>query len=252
MAFNWKKSLLIIFDIAIAAYLVLAVTAFNRPDDRAVICNHVDIQIEQDVVEGFLTNDKIKDMLTRHRIYPLTQPMYDVNTRNIEEFLESNSFVEQAECYKTPTGRVYIAIKQRIPILHVMADNDETYYVDSHCSVMPQNKFTCNSLIATGHISKRYAQQVLAPMVNIVLTDPFWKNQIVQLNVLQDGSVELVPRVGEHIAYLGQPVNIVHKLERLRKFYKLGLSQAGWNKYSRISVEFDNQIICTRRPKAKR
>ena len=32
-----------------------------------------------------------------------------------------------------------------------------------------------------------------------------------------------------------------------RKFYQYGLSQAGWNKYSRISVEFDNQIICKRR-----
>ncbi|MBF1500255.1 MAG: cell division protein FtsQ, partial [Prevotella pallens] len=26
-----------------------------------------------------------------------------------------------------------------------------------------------------------------------------------------------------------------------------GLSQAGWNKYSYIDVEFDNQIICKRR-----
>ena len=34
------------------------------------------------------------------------------------------------------------------------------------------------------------------------------------------------------------------KLERLRKFYRYGLAQTGWNKYSRISVEFDNQIIC--------
>jgi cell division protein FtsQ len=252
MAFNWKKSLLIIIDMVIAVYLVLAVTAFNRPDDHAVICNFVDIQIEQDVVEGFLTNDKIKDILNQHRMNPLTQPMHDINTRNIEDLLESNNLVEQVECYKTTTGRVYIAIKQRIPILHVMADNGETYYVDSHCTIIPQHKYTSNSLVATGHISKSYAQRVLAPMVNTVLTDKFWKNQIVQINVLQDGSIELVPRVGEHIAYLGQPVNIVHKLERLRKFYKLGLSQAGWNKYSRISVEFDNQIICTRRAKTRK
>jgi len=56
-----------------------------------------------------------------------------------------------------------------------------------------------------------------------------------------------VPRVGEHIAYLGQPTGVANKLERLRKFYRYGLNQAGWNKYSRVSVEFDNQIICKRR-----
>jgi cell division protein FtsQ len=37
------------------------------------------------------------------------------------------------------------------------------------------------------------------------------------------------------------------KLTRLEKFYRYGLSQAGWNKYSSINLEFDNQIICKRR-----
>ena len=77
--------------------------------------------------------------------------------------------------------------------------------------------------------------------------DEFWKSEITQLNILSDGSVELVPRVGDHIAYLGQPIRITKKLERLRKFYQYGLTQAGWNKYSRVSVEYDNQIICKRR-----
>ena len=85
---------------------------------------------------------------------------------------------------------------------------------------------------------------MLAPLAGVLLADKFWKNQVEQLNVLSDGSVELVPRVGDHIVYLGQPVRVAKKLERLRKFYRYGLAQTGWNKYSRISVEFDNQIIC--------
>lgn len=36
-------------------------------------------------------------------------------------------------------------------------------------------------------------------------------------------------------------------MDRLKKFYIYGLSQAGWNKYSYIDVEFDNQIICKKR-----
>ncbi len=39
------------------------------------------------------------------------------------------------------------------------------------------------------------------------------------------------------------------KLQRLEKFYRYGLSVAGWNKYSYISVEFDNQIICKKKQK---
>ena len=79
------------------------------------------------------------------------------------------------------------------------------------------------------------------------MQDKFWQNQIVQINVLADGTLELVPRVGDHIIYLGMPVGVERKLERMRKFYLYGLNKAGWNKYSYISVEFDNQIICKKR-----
>jgi hypothetical protein len=102
-------------------------------------------------------------------------------------------------------------------------------------------------IIATGAITKAYAEKWLAPLSNIVLQDPFWKNQVVQYHVLNDGSIEMMPRVGGHVIYLGQPTNVEKKLSRMQKFYRYGLMQAGWNKYSRVSVEFDNQIICKRK-----
>ena len=40
---------------------------------------------------------------------------------------------------------------------------------------------------------------------------------------------------------------VSRKLERVDKFYRYGLSVAGWDSYSYINVEFDNQIICKRR-----
>jgi cell division protein FtsQ len=55
--------------------------------------------------------------------------------------------------------------------------------------------------------------------------------------------------VGEHIIFLGKPGNYDSKFERLETFYKKGLNQIGWNKYSRISLEFENQIICTKKEK---
>jgi len=102
-------------------------------------------------------------------------------------------------------------------------------------------------MIATGNINRKYARRVLAPIGKLVMQDPFWRNEIVQLNVLADETLEMIPRVGDHVVYLGKPVGIKRKLERLRKFYKYGLNQAGWNIYSRISVELDNQIICKKK-----
>ena len=244
MSFNWKKSIVVVFDIVIAAYLILAVTAFNKPAERATVCSEVKIDIDDEMPDGFLNANEIKKILEKQQLYPLAKPMMAVNARDIEETLRKNPFVQQAECYKAQNGHVCISLKQRMPIMHVMADNGDNYYVDIHGSILPETRFASDLLVTTGHITKKYAQKTLTPVVNEIVRDKFWQSQIVQMNVLDDGSIEIVPRVGDHILYLGAPTNIPKKLERLRKFYKYGLSHAGWNRYERISVEFDNQIIC--------
>ena len=53
MTFNWKKPIIILTDIALAVYLLLAITAFNQPDDQKAVCTQVDIIIEDGVVDGF-------------------------------------------------------------------------------------------------------------------------------------------------------------------------------------------------------
>ncbi len=242
----WKKTVLVTFDIVLAAYLLLAMTAFNRPDTETV-CRNVAITIEEDVMPGFLTSDEVRQMLVTDNLSPVGKAVGAVNLREMEEALEAKELIEDAECWTTHDGYVNISIHQRIPVARVMNSHGEDYYVDSHGRPIPHAGYACRLVVCTGNISKQYAQKVLAPLANIINGDNFWKNETVQLNILADGSVELIPRIGDHTAYLGQPVGIRKKLERLRKFYRYGLNKAGWNKYSRVSVEYDNQIICKRR-----
>ena len=63
MSINWKKTLIVLCDIVIAGYLVMAVTAFNKPDMAATHCTEVKTDIEQNIVDGFLTADEISKML---------------------------------------------------------------------------------------------------------------------------------------------------------------------------------------------
>ena len=245
MTINWKQTLMVACNIAVGIYLVLAVTAFNDPDEAmAKECTEVEIDIEKESMEGFLNSGEVKKLLTQHKLYPLSQPMSSISPRKMEETLQKSPFVEKAECYKTLSGHVCINIKQRIPVVRIMSDNGDNYYLDNHGNIMPEAGYATDILIATGHISKKYAQNVLSKIANHIVSNTFWKNQTVQLNVLTNGTLEMVPRVGDHIVFLGSPTNIDNKLERLRKFYIYGLNKAGWNKYSYINVEFNNQIIC--------
>lgn len=244
---NWKKIGILTADIILGVYLVLAITAFNRLDDQVAVCREVKINITDGAGNGFLNVNEAKIQLQHAKIYPLGDRMSDVCTRKIEETLLKSPLVEHVECYKTQSGRVFINLTQRIAVMRIMANNGESYYIDNFGAIIPSKNNTTDLVVATGYIKRKYAQTVLKQFGLLLLDDPFWHSQIEQINVLHDGSVEMIPRVGDHIVYLGQPTHLQEKLNRLEKFYRYGLSKAGWNKYSYINIEFNNQIICKKR-----
>ena len=91
MKLNWKKTALGALSAALAAYLLLAVTAFNKPQGKATVCTQVKINIADSSVDGFLDADEIKRMLQGKGIYPLGRPMAAVDTRLIEETLSTTT-----------------------------------------------------------------------------------------------------------------------------------------------------------------
>ena len=119
VSINWRKTAVVILDIVIAAYLVLAITAFNKPDELSTVCSEVKIDIQHEITEGFLTAEEVKKYLEYNKVYPLAKPVNEIDTRKIEDVLRQSPFVETAECYKTQDGHVYITITQRMPMVRV-------------------------------------------------------------------------------------------------------------------------------------
>lgn len=260
MKINRRRTTYIVLDSILAVYLLLAITAFNKPEDKGQLCEEVVINISDESTNGFLTSDEIKRILVDKKLYPKNQPLKFINPRSIEELLKVTPFVNTAQCYKTEGGKVFIEITQRTPIIRIKSINGEDYYIDDKGGIMPNSKYTSDLIIATGYITKPFARTYITLLIDHIMKSDFWRNQIEQINVLQDQSIEIVPRVGDHVVLIGKLPNhrnidrrskeveefITRKLERLEKFYKYGLSQVGWNRYKYINIEFDNQIICKR------
>lgn len=239
-----KRIVLIIFNCLLCAYLALAMTVLSKSDTEPRACTGLQIKLEESVVEGTLTAEGVKKMVIADHLYPVGNPLQEINLRLMEESLQSRELIEKAECYTTQDGTLHIDVRQLMPVIRVKADDGDDYYIDAKGHMIPPGEYACNLPVATGSISHSYAQRVLAPVGSIIMADDFWRNQIEQLTVLPDSTLEMTPRVGNHTVYFGQPTDMTNKLERLRKFYLHGLSVVGWNKYNRISVELSNQIIC--------
>ena len=156
MKVNWRKTTIVVLDIAIMAYLVLAVTAFNKPDVRASLCSEVRIDIADVGTKGFLEVADVRNYLERLQFYPEAQPMKFVSSRKIEETLCKSPYIKSAECYKTQSGHVCISLVQRSPILRVMANNGDDYYLDAEGDILPHTRYHRDLIVATGWISRNY------------------------------------------------------------------------------------------------
>ncbi|KAA6344279.1 hypothetical protein EZS27_008096 [termite gut metagenome] len=242
-----KKRILQIGVLFFTVYLIAAVIFLTHRIENTV-CHDVILIIKDSVNTGFITKREITDILQQAKLDPKNKSMDLINTRAIEETLSKHVLIDRVECYKTLSGKLCVEVNQRIPILRIMSRNGENYYIDNKGKVMPVNiKSIIHLPVATGSVDKSFATNTLYKLGLFLYKNKFWDAQIEQINVLPKGEIELVPRVGDQIIFLGTAENLEQKFDRLHKFYLKVLNEVGWNKYSRINLEFENQIVCTKR-----
>lgn len=212
----------------------------NSPCKNLVIC------IEDSAYASFITKDDLQDVLDKKHLNPIGKPMDQVKLSDMERELKKLQFILELHCYKTADDAVHVDVEQRLPVLRIMSESGDNYFIDGKGDRMKGVMFPADVIVATGAVNSKYAKKYLAQMGKLFQEDNFWNSQIEQVNVKEDGTVDLIPRVGNHVVFLGQPEDVATKLSKLKVFYESVMSKVGWNKYSRISLEYSNQIICTK------
>lgn len=238
------KLLTIIVVVIVAIYLMAASTILSTGRDD-VLCESVVVEVADSVDYMFVSHSDVEHVLRKKKLWPEGCELGSVATGKIEEVLDKGVFIRDAQCYKTPSGRVYIEIHQRVPVLRVMGRDN--YYIDSERVKLPANGQAAYVPVVTGSFDDAFALGPLADIGLFLSGSSFWSAQIEQIVVERDRRLTLIPRVGDHKILFGRPEDISEKFDRLEAFYRNGLSKAGWNKYKTVSVEFDKQIICTKK-----
>lgn len=229
---------------AVAAYLVFAFVRLTGGEDTSR-CRTVNIVITDSMHAGFINKDDVVALLKGKRLYPIGKEMDKIDGLAIERALKSHSFVKNAVCFKGPDGRVSVMVSQRLPVMRVMGAGGN-YYVDEKGDPMKTEGQTADLIVATGQTDKRFVKKYLVPLVKVLNNDPFWSEQIEQINVEPDRRLTLVPRVGAQIIRFGHPdsTETRKKLRNLRTFYNKVMPTVGWNTYKEINLEYTNQVIC--------
>lgn len=245
----------VLLFIGVSAYISYAVAEFRNGNQHSV-CEAVDVQVEGGGQSAFLDNSKVEAILSEQHVHPKGRLMSQIRIKEIEKTLRANRFVKKVECYKSDDanavgkGKVCIRVSLRTPVVFVMPTGKEGYYIDSEGVVIPNTVYSRNIVVATGDISPSYAEQELSVFGQFLSEDSFWNEQIEQIVVTRNRKkqrvVTLVPRVGDQTIFMGTFDKFEKKLRRLKIFYQKGMPQVGWNKYKKLDLQYDNQIVCTK------
>ena len=156
-----KRILLTIVMLLLIAYLVAAVTVFNDKPAHQV-CRDMELVIKDTLNAGFVTKNEVAAILQKKGIYPVGKKMDRVHTKTLEKELDKHPLINEAQCYKTPNGKICVEVTQRVPILHIMSSNGENYYLDNKGKMMPPDaKCVAHRAIVTGNVEKSFAMKDL-------------------------------------------------------------------------------------------
>lgn len=227
-------------------YLVFAFTHFTG-ESYSTKCAGINIAVTDSARAAFMTSADVEHILRKARYYPIGQKMDAINSRKIEILLMKNPFIKEATCYKTPDGRINIIIAQRLPLMRVIANNGLNCFVDEHGFMMKPMGYAADLVVVTGAVDPPFIKKSLIPLGIFLRDNEIWDKQIVQINVSEDHRLTLIPRVGDQVIRFEAADSIPQKFNNLRAFYEKVMPKVGWNKYSRISLENTNQIVCTKR-----
>ena len=120
------------------------------------------------------------------------------------------------------------------------------YYIDLYRERMPTSQnYTFYLPLAIGDITEEFAKNELYDFVMYISDKPSWDAWIEQIIVNRNNKVQLVPRAGDFKVTLGTLDDYKEKLDKLKLFIDKGLNTVGWNRYSDVNLEYNNQVVCT-------
>lgn len=238
----FKTAIKILILLVVAAYLVFALTTLNRRS-KPRQCEGLDITLED---TGFVNENDVRQLLVRNKLFPEGQPMDNISLARMESCLVASPHIAEALCYQTVDGKVAINITPLRPILHVINNEGQDFYIADNATTMPRADHTADLIVLTGNVPRKTAAKLYTELGLRLTDDPYWNREVAEIHVTQRGELQLMPRQGHHTIILGDTSALDDKLRRLRLFYEEGLNKVGWNRYKTISLKFDNQIVCTK------
>lgn len=231
--------------------LVLLVAAIRNRKDKT--CQGYEINLAGTGEQWFMNKREVVNILTNNGAVALKGrllPQFDL--RGMETRLRKSVWIKDAELFFDNNEVLQVKIVEREPIARMFTVTGNSFYIDSSGVKLPlSDKLSARLPVFTGFPTDNnrlgsadsLLMQHVKRVSDYIRHDSFWMAQITQVDITPDRKFEMIPMVGNHVIEFGDGTSFDKKFARLLQFYQLVLSKTGMDKYERVNVQYERQVI---------
>ncbi|UKM66229.2 hypothetical protein GSB9_02809 [Flavobacteriaceae bacterium GSB9] len=192
----------------------------------------------------FITNEAVSKLLIQNYGALKKVAKETLVLNELENALKSNPMIKSAEVYLAVNGTLNAEIEQKTPIARV--STNASYYIDDKGSFMPlSSNYSARVPLVTGYVEKNNLDNVYK-IARKVQSDGFLKKHVIEIHQDINKQLYLKLRQCAFLVKLGSTDFMDKKISNLKAFYGKNLKDKSLSIYSKVNLQFENQVICTK------
>ena len=236
MRFNCSK-ILLFFVFIFSIGILYASNYFNN--NRLI--EDIDVVIQPNS-SFYISTDSIKNSIKRY-IYTTKD---SISITKIEDELDKNTFVEKSQVYTMIGHKLFVNVKQKEPVARVIT-NDSIFYLDKNSNFMSLSKLKSSNVPVVFGFNENSDLKYLTEISLIIKKDEFLNKSISQIFIKDDQKIDLKMRGNNTIIEFGNKDRMINKIQNLKAFYNRSISKNEIDKYKKINLRFENQVVVVKK-----
>ncbi|MEL6973959.1 MAG: hypothetical protein AAGL29_01025 [Bacteroidota bacterium] len=238
MQVNWKA-----WKLGGLVVLTTAMFGFSeiRNQRRQIEQSEINFLGDNDL---YLTEASVNKLLIQNYGPVKNRPKEEVVLNTIEQVIQSNDMVKKAQVYLTIDGRLVSNIVQRKPIGRI--ESASKFYLDDEGKRMPLSKHhSARVPIITGEVTGKSLEDAYV-ILEYINKDEFLRKNVIGIHIVNEGDYQLRFRLENFVVNLGGVDNLNEKFKNFMAFYAKAAKDNSLENYAVVSLEFNNQVVCTK------
>ncbi len=192
----------------------------------------------------FITQQMVNKLLIQNLGSLKNVPKDALVLNTVEKVLETNEMVKSAQVYLTVNGELTSKIVQRKPLGRI--EGYSKFYLDDEGKRMPLSKnYSARVPMITGKITDESLKNCYE-ILQFMNADEFLKKNIIGIHITKKDNLLLKLRLEDYVVNLGSVDNLEGKFNNYKAFYRKALKDKALKNYKTVSLEYNNQVVCTK------